>query len=336
MRQATKKQHFVPKFYLRRFANDENWIEVLDLKRNKVVKPVPYPSVCWRNLFYAAVEGQLDDTSQEIELMFQRIEDTISKDWDGIINRAISEQLQPEDFMALAQFVAMLMLRTEANRDNFNRNMENIDKAVYGQLMRNEDFDDEATVRKYREIVREDISVDDLKAMQKFMIDGEYSLSYDNVRFLRFLLSQLEGFSNVMITGQWTIYRRAGQFQFITNENPVIEWAPKPTGFLATARLAHKQYIAISPDVMLKIEPPPVSDSRLDPDEEFPPIPLAFERPLYKMISDIDVMVYNFLLTGQGSSYAYALRRQELEAMIEEYRTRGVAHRIYSAAFANY
>jgi hypothetical protein len=334
MRETTQKQHFVPKFYLRRFADNDDWIQVLDLKRNKIVKPAAYPSVCWRRLFYAAEEGKLDDTSQEFEQMFERIEDSISKDWDGILDRAVNKHLQPEDFMALAQFVAMLMLRTKANRDNFNRNMENVDKAVYGLVMRNENFDDEATVRKYRAIGGENVSVEELKAMQEVFVNGEFSLSYDNVSFLKFILSQLEGFSNVMITGQWTIYRRTEQFQFITNENPVVEWAPRETGFYGTARLARWQYIAISPDVMIKIEPPPLPNPFPEPKEAFPPLPLAFETARYKESSDIDVVIYNFLLTGCGSAYAYAQRRLELDALIEQHQTRGGAYRIYSAAFA--
>lgn len=334
MREATQKQHFVPKFYLRRFADSNDRMQVLDLKRSKIVKPVPYPSVCWRKFFYAAEEGKPDDTSQEIEQMFERIEDAISKDWDGIIDRGKTEQLQKADFMHLAQFVAMLMLRTKANRDNFNRNMENMDKALNGMLMKNEDFDIADTVRKYREIVGENVSVEELKAMQELFVSGEYSLSYNNVPFLRSILSLLEGFSNVMITGQWTIYRRAEQFQFITSENPVIEWTPRITGFYATARLAYQQYIAISPDVMIKIELPPLPDPFPEPDEEFPPLSLAFETAQYKASSDIDVMVYNFLLSGYGSAFAYAQRPLELEAMIDQHRTRGGAYMIYSASFA--
>lgn len=336
MREVTKKQHFVPKFYLKRFAGADGSLQVLDLKSKRIVKPVPYASVCWSKFFYSAEEGEFDEGSQEFEQMFERIENAISKDWDELLQRAIGESLRPEDFLHLTQFVAMLMLRTRANRDNFNRNMEAIDKAQYGMLMRHENFDNPQTVEKFRKIVGVDVSVEELKEMQSTIVKGEFTLSYNNVRFLRFVVSQFEGFCNVVVTGRWTVYRTSGNLQFITSENPVVEWAPKRTDFYGTARLAHVQYIALSPEIMIKIEPPPIPDPFPEPEDEFPLFPMASETVRYRQSSDIDVNVYDFLLTGQGTSFSYANRSRELAKMIQGHRNRDPAHGIYSAAFANY
>lgn len=331
----TEKQHFIPQFYLRRFADAEKWVQILDLKRSKIVKPRSYPSICWRKFFYSTTEGEQDDASQTIEELFERIETIISKDWDGVLARAKSNSLQLDDFLNIAKLTAMLMLRTKASRDNFNMNQENMDKSIYDLRMRNEDFDNPETVRKYREILREEVSVKQLIDMRELLVSGEYSITYNNVPFLRFMMEQLQGFFNILVTQIWTVHRAVGSNRFITSENPVVEWAPKEPGFYQTPRLGHHQFLALSPEVMIKMAPSPVPDPFPEPGEEWPVPPFANETVMYKDSNDIDVLVYNFLLTGRGASYAYAQRRWELDELQKQYLTRGPAYRIYSLSLAN-
>ena len=46
MTQITGKQHFVPRFYLKRFAK-EGQIQVFDVRAKRIGKPRPYGSVCY-------------------------------------------------------------------------------------------------------------------------------------------------------------------------------------------------------------------------------------------------------------------------------------------------
>ena len=51
MKQTTEKQHYVPKFYLKRFTR-EGQIQVLNVKTKRIGKPRPYGSVCYEKFFY--------------------------------------------------------------------------------------------------------------------------------------------------------------------------------------------------------------------------------------------------------------------------------------------
>ena len=272
MEQPTKDQHFVPKFYLKRFSDAHGTIKVLNLAEKRVIKSKRYSSVCYGRYFYATEAGQQDSTSQEFERMFGDIENEISKDWDGMITRAVNKVLQPNDFSILSQFVAMLMLRTKANRDN---------------------------------------------------------LQVINIHFLNFILGNLQGFTNIIYSQEWTVYNRTGEFRFITSENPVVEWSPKQTGFWGAPRLSQQQYIAVSPDVLIELTPPPLPE----PGDDFPISPPPSETVQYKEISDDDVLMYDCLLTGHGSAFAYSQERRELDELNNQYSTRGVAFQLFDKNF---
>ncbi|KPJ69531.1 hypothetical protein AMJ44_03450, partial [candidate division WOR-1 bacterium DG_54_3] len=50
--QVTKQQHYVPIFYLKRFSDNDNFIQTLDLA-NKRMGRNPYSGVCYEDFFYA-------------------------------------------------------------------------------------------------------------------------------------------------------------------------------------------------------------------------------------------------------------------------------------------
>lgn len=75
--QITEKQHFIPKFYLKRFADNRGFLETIDVKKRQLGSKRPYPSVCYSSYFYAANTGVPDDLSQVIENWLQQIESAI-------------------------------------------------------------------------------------------------------------------------------------------------------------------------------------------------------------------------------------------------------------------
>lgn len=62
MPQITKKQHFVPKFYLKRFARNGQ-IQVCDVRAKRILKAYGYKSVCYEKFFYGVETGVQDEVS---------------------------------------------------------------------------------------------------------------------------------------------------------------------------------------------------------------------------------------------------------------------------------
>jgi hypothetical protein len=64
MKQITRKQHFAPSFYFKRFA-DDGWLQTLDITNGRVMKSQPYKGVCYDDFFYAMQTGKADEVSKE-------------------------------------------------------------------------------------------------------------------------------------------------------------------------------------------------------------------------------------------------------------------------------
>ena len=81
----TKKQHYVPKFYMKNFANDNKKYNVIDVFKNRYYSNIPYMNQCYENYFY--------DKDNKWEKLLGNLE---SK-WSALINRIIYENYYPNE-----------------------------------------------------------------------------------------------------------------------------------------------------------------------------------------------------------------------------------------------
>ena len=82
---VVENQHFVPKFYLRRFTNQSGLLERLEIGSGEILSvPRPPSSECVIPFFYGQFTGQLDEASQKIEKYWQDIESLIAPKIDGV------------------------------------------------------------------------------------------------------------------------------------------------------------------------------------------------------------------------------------------------------------
>jgi Protein of unknown function (DUF4238) len=99
----TKNQHFVPQFYLRRFLNPRNLVEVLDLNLMKCANPRGTKKICCAEFFYGIETGIRDETSQKIEDWFQKMENFIADNLDSIVDKILNnKQIEMADIFILA------------------------------------------------------------------------------------------------------------------------------------------------------------------------------------------------------------------------------------------
>jgi hypothetical protein len=105
----TKKQHYVPQFYLKRFADEEGNLQVLDVKNNRLRSSRSYAGVGYSHYFYAVKTGVPDDTSQHVEQWLQEFENAIAKELPDIINKIINyEHVDDDDRYILSVPMSML------------------------------------------------------------------------------------------------------------------------------------------------------------------------------------------------------------------------------------
>lgn len=111
----TRKQHFVPRFYLKLFADKVDKFYVLDINKKIIPKPVNYKSQCHKRYFYG-----------EDELWETKLSELESK-WSFAIKKSINRDiLTDDDFLSLKEFVLYQRQRTNAEYIRMQKERESI------------------------------------------------------------------------------------------------------------------------------------------------------------------------------------------------------------------
>jgi hypothetical protein len=220
-KQITKKQHFAPRFYFKRFAVD-NLLQTLDIQKGKLIKARPYSGVCYADFYYAIETGKEDETSQVFEQFFGEIEDKFAKEYDGIVEAIWNYQpLTDHQLDILAWFMASLWIRSPHMRRQVNKTMADGMKQMTTLMASHPNFTDGA-----KQALAErghNVTDEQLEDARKTLESGEYELEFDNNANHLQLIAKCEEFYRWFSIKKWRFYLAKGTKKFITTDTPVVE-----------------------------------------------------------------------------------------------------------------
>ncbi len=303
MKQITRNQHFVPEFYLKKFAS-EGKIEVLDIKAERIGKPRSYTSVCYKEFFYAVDTGIQDDVSQAFEDMFGRIENVIAKALPQIIERAINLQLTNSDLDTLAYFMSIQWLRTAFFRERMQQMLGDLMKQMFKKVV---------SLPGFQDFIRDtdkghDMSDEQIEKMKHFLQSDNYSIRFNNYQHLKFMgQEQIHGFHNCLLGKKWQIILLKPPYHFITSDNPVAEWMPPRRGIFGPSFMERLHLLALTPTILIVTDKPDRTDI------EEPPV----DRLSYNTTDENGVLMFNRMLADHAHRFAYAYKRDELEQILD-------------------
>ena len=304
MKQITKNQHFVPRFYLKRFARDGQ-VHVFDVRAKRIAKPRSYTSVCYEKFFYAAQTGVQDDVSQTYEDVFGQIENVIANALPEIIERTIACQLTDDDLGVLAYFMSVQWLRTRYFRERLQKIETDLMKQVLGIRASHSGFRDyvRATLKG------QDISEETIRNVQRMFQSGEYDLHHiTNSSHLKFISEKdIHGFCNLFLAKRWRIIHAEEACHFITSDNPVAEHIPPQDGLRSVTFLDRQHLLAVTPGILVETTAP------TDLDAEQPTI----DRVSYFAANDGGVLMFNSVLAAHAHQFAYAPHTNEFERLLQ-------------------
>ena len=115
-RRDKRKQHYVPRFYLKQFADENKKLIAFDFKQGALIeKPVYYATQCYKDYFYG-----------EDGVWENRLADMEGK-WSASVYKAIKgEKLNQQDITYLKEFVLFQRQRTSAENDRSLKEREDI------------------------------------------------------------------------------------------------------------------------------------------------------------------------------------------------------------------
>jgi hypothetical protein len=125
-----KRQHFVPKFYLKRFTPDEKLINLYNLKSRKKVIGASLKEQCYENYFYGKdlkLENALGDAEGEIAKVFQ----------------ALDHFRRPPQWGSPGHFVIVIHILMQHSRtlyaaESVNETTDKLSKAIMAKQMQEE------------------------------------------------------------------------------------------------------------------------------------------------------------------------------------------------------
>lgn len=108
-----KKQHYVPKLYMKNFTQDGQLLSVYNIARKQCYSAVPYDDQCYKNYYYgrdAVWEKRLSAMETEWGVLFQKI--------------LTKSSLSDADIDAIRQFALYQLQRTVASNEYFVQQKE--------------------------------------------------------------------------------------------------------------------------------------------------------------------------------------------------------------------
>jgi hypothetical protein len=306
-KQITKKQHFAPRFYFKRFAVD-NLLQTLDIQKGKLIKARPYSGVCYADFYYAIETGKEDETSQVFEQFFGEIEDKFAKEYDGIVEAIWNYQpLTDHQLDILAWFMASLWIRSPHMRRQVNKTMADGMKQMTTLMASHPNFTDGA-----KQALAErghNVTDEQLEDARKTLESGEYELEFDNNANHLQLIAKCEEFYRWFSIKKWRFYLAKGTKKFITTDTPVVEVFNKTGNTMVEKMYSNhiaqrKHYLALTPEILIEL---------------IDPLKSVKKQKRHAITNDELIIQSNLLLVRWSKDFAYATSKEYLEDLLPFY-----------------
>lgn len=283
-------------------------------------KPRPYASICYEKFFYGLETGKQDEVSQTIEKIFGDLEDMIAKNLPEILEAARGNKLRNEHLDILAYLLSLQWMRTPNFRNQMNRMSETFYRQFFSFVANSPAI--EEGFEKIEQERGKKLTEEEKQAIKETIGEGRYKLQFNN-RLHLMMLQDIPGFHNLFFHKKWNILKAAGAFQFITSDDPVIEWMPKPKTFYGYTFLERSHYFTLAPDLMLELTYPTVEPEENNPEK--------FVE--YKTLTDDEIKMYNMLVAEFSGKFAYARDRAALEHLLTQLKEPDNALLMYRKKF---
>ncbi len=248
-----KRQHYVPRVYLRPFVGQDDNIRVVDLDTGSEYRT---------SIENAAVETYFNDL--EVEGLRVSTEDWLAE-LEGKAASVIKQLtmspetiggLSLEEELALARFIAALKFRTPGFREWKTK----VTSPIISQIK------EILRAQLYHQYDRKeaDATWEIWKDKPDYWWLGQEAPEQP-AEGTTYMLGEVQGFANLLRAAPWRIGRAAGSLRLYTSDNPVSAYlSPVRPWWDGGAFSSFAYYLSLAPDVLLKIDRRPYKDEQGD------------------------------------------------------------------------
>lgn len=248
MEKQTKKQHYVPQFYLRQWTDELNGfypIKIIDKHPPflKIIDKKSGPrSFCFENYFYAQHTGVKDEISQTIEKAFSEIEAVFHERLSELEQKILNNQkITEQDKYHLCECMLFLYFRGKKYREQSQEMLEGLIKEISKGMFKHSEPSAEILLEmKKHGLTKED--------MVDFTEKGEYSVRFGNMQHLK-IMKEMYGFCNILHSKYWKVLvSRDGDF--ITTDTPYQDISTS-NHFWGNDFISREQRFVLSPRIVI-------------------------------------------------------------------------------------
>ncbi|MCK5491396.1 MAG: DUF4238 domain-containing protein [Candidatus Pacebacteria bacterium] len=235
MNKAPKKNHYLPRTYLKHFLLDNELFFYLKGKKffeSNLSLEQKIVSVKGRDgLNIIGFENHLyrikaDGVNvQDVEDFFQECgENFLNETIDQINSKEIGDRIDKKIKDKLCLFMASMRVRTPL----FKWETDEIESSFFKHETKREiENMTNKDLKKMMNEGKETYTDKEVKTVRKIFIEKKYDLKFPNERFLKMAFSTIEKFYDIFNSMTMNIIRSRSDRYFITSDNPVVYFVPK-------------------------------------------------------------------------------------------------------------
>lgn len=217
---SSKKHHYIPRFYLKKFTNNHEFLYVLDKSAlpESRYKLLPINNIGYESNMYKY--KNIDGVYENLESTFSKMEGTAAKIIRKIENK---KHLSLQDKSDLSIFLINMWVRVPQAREEINRRTQEILNSVsqmYLSTMATEKMQDEIL-----KITGKFFSETDIKDLKNFATDSNRSkidIHFNEDYWIKHMLHLCLELHPALQLMNWEFVVSKKSYDFITSDNPFL------------------------------------------------------------------------------------------------------------------
>lgn len=222
MANPAKRHHYLPQFYLQRFAGADRRVCVFDRETKQFRRQHPV-NTALENDFYTVTDAQ-GRKSDSLERAFSQLENAAR----GVIDRLDSGMtgwMDEDELFAFTMFIAFLYTRTPI----FNKEQNALGEYLFRTTAKASHPSLEVTaqwLKQFEEDTGESAEGISPEAYWQVINGDEYDVKVPREYNIRLMLDATQHLAEVLTTLNWYFVRAPRDFAFITSDGPFVITPP--------------------------------------------------------------------------------------------------------------
>ena len=216
-----KRHHYLPKFYLEGFCNEEGGLYIFDRKIKEIRCQKPLNTALQKD-YYTFIDKD-GEKNLKIEEMLSQIEGDTKPIIEKLNNK---EKINNKEKEILSLFIGFLSTRTPSFQDMVDSSMKQLNEIIIDRTFP----DKEKTIHQLEKIKTQKNENWDSEKLAEFIVSKRWNLEIKREASLDMMIKQAPKTAELFYDMNWIFIHAPAGSSFMTSDNPIILYEPNYWG----------------------------------------------------------------------------------------------------------